>query len=108
VLIGQNKPGAVALAERAVKAAPSRPALMDTLAAALASEGQYAKAIEMQKQVIALSPAAPVYHLTLAKIYLRSGEKTLARATLEALLKQGDVFPQRSEATELLKSVGNS
>jgi putative PEP-CTERM system TPR-repeat lipoprotein len=102
VLIRQNKPGAVALAERAVKAAPGRPALQDTLSLALASEGQFAKAIEMQKQVVATAPEVPVYRLTLAKIYLRSGDKARARSELENLLQPGKDFAQRAEATALL------
>lgn len=105
VLIRQNKPGAVALAERALAAAPGRAALMDTLALALASEGQHAKAIALQKDVVAKAPGVPVYRLTLAKIYLLSGDKALARSELDALLEPGTVFPQRAEAADLLKLV---
>lgn len=108
VLIRQNKPGAVALAERAVKAAPGRPALLDTLALALAGDGQFAKAIDTQKQVIATAPEVPVYRLTLAKIYLRSGDRARARSELDALLRPGKDFPQRNEATALLEEVSSS
>jgi len=105
VLIRQNKPGAVGLAERAVAVAPGRAPLMDTLALALASEGQYQKAIALQQEVVAKAPDVPVYKLTLAKIYLLSGDKALARSELDALLEQGKEFPQRAEAAELLKRI---
>lgn len=108
IMIKQKRPGAVALAERAVKAAPGRLALMDTLAFALSSENQHAKAIELEKKVIALAPEALTFRLTLAKIYLQSGDKNLARAELEALLKPGKDFIGREEAAQLFKSIGSS
>jgi len=107
-LLLQGKPGALALAEQANKSAPGQPAMMDTLATALAADKQYAKAIELQKQALAKAPDAPSLHLTLAKIYLQSGDKAQARSELEALLKPGKEFPQRAEASELLKTVSSS
>jgi putative PEP-CTERM system TPR-repeat lipoprotein len=108
VVMAQRKPGAVALAERAVKAAPGEAQLMDTLALALSSENQPAKAIELQKQVIEKAPQTPMYRLTLAKIYLQSGDKGRARAELEALLKPGPNFPGRDEAARLMQALGTS
>ncbi len=108
VLIREKKPGAVELAERALKVAPGRLPLMDTLAMALATEGQYAKAIAMQKDVVAKAPKAPDYRLTMAKIYLLSGDKAQARSELDTLLSPGKDFPQRAEAAELRKQVSSS
>lgn len=107
VLIRQNKPGALALAERAVAVAPGRAPLVDTLALALANEGRHAKAIAIQKDLVAQAPQVSVYRLTLAKIYLLSGDKTLARSELEVLLEPGKDFSQRAEATELLKALSS-
>ena len=107
-LLKQGKPGALALAEQANKAAPGQPSLMDTLATALAADKQYAKAIKLQKQAIAKAPNGAGLKLNLAKIYLQSGDKAQALSELEALLKPGNDFPQRGEASELLKTVSSS
>jgi putative PEP-CTERM system TPR-repeat lipoprotein len=106
VLIARHKPGAVALAERALKAAPRHPQLLDTLALALASEQQFAKAVEVQKKLIADAPNTPMYRLTLAKIYLQSGAKDMARDELASMLRPGTDFPGRAEAVALSKGLG--
>ena len=104
VTIKQKKPGAVAMAERAVKAAPGKLALMDTLAFALSSEDQHAKAIELQKKVVAQAPDVPTFRLTLAKIYLRSGDKSLARTELDALAKLSPDFAGHEEVAGLIQT----
>ena len=78
------------------------------LATALAADKQYAKAIKLQKQAIAKAPNGAGLKLNLAKIYLQSGDKAQALSELEALLKPGNDFPQRGEASELLKTVSSS
>jgi putative PEP-CTERM system TPR-repeat lipoprotein len=108
VVMGQHKPGAVALAERALKAVPDQPQLLDTLALALASEQQFDRAIETQKQLVAKLPNAPMFRLTLAKIYLQSGNRDLARSELDALLKPGKDFQGRAEAAQISKTLGAS
>ncbi len=108
MLIARKQPGAVALAERAVKADPGRPELADTLALALANEDQQTKALEMQKRLVAKSPQTSMFRLTLAKIYLQSGDKTKARAELQGLLKPEQAFPGRDEAVALMKQIGSS
>ena len=69
LLLQQKKPGALPLAEQAVKAAPDRPALRDTLAQALAAEGRLPQALEMQKSALALRPDDPHLRLNLARLY---------------------------------------
>jgi putative PEP-CTERM system TPR-repeat lipoprotein len=101
----QGKPGAVAVAERAMQLAPDRPALMDTLAWAMASENQVPQAIELQKKAIAQAPEASGLRLTLAKIYLKAGDRPRARAELEALAKMGDRFAGQAEVAALMKSL---
>ena len=108
IMIKQKQPGAVAMAERAVKAAPGRLALVDTLAFALSSDNQHARAVELQRKVVAQAPQAPAFRLTLAKIYLQSGDKQLARTELEQLLKLGKDFPGHDEAARLVKEAGIS
>ncbi|WP_395702990.1 XrtA/PEP-CTERM system TPR-repeat protein PrsT [Aquabacterium sp.] len=104
----QKKPGALAYAERAVKVAPGRPALMDTLAMVLSSEKQFPRAIELQKQVVAQMPEIPGFRLNLARIYLESGDKKSARTELESLAKLGKEFPAQEEVSKLLKQASDS
>jgi putative PEP-CTERM system TPR-repeat lipoprotein len=108
VTIGQHKPGAVALAERALAVAPGQPQLIDTLALALASENQNPRAIELLKQLVAKAPAVPTFRLSLAKVYLQSGDKAQARTELAALLKLEADFPGRAEALQISKAIGAS
>jgi putative PEP-CTERM system TPR-repeat lipoprotein len=101
----QNKPGAVAVAQKANTLMPNRGPLMDTLAWALAHENQVPKAIELQKTAIANSPEDQGLKLTLAKIYLKSGDREHARAELNDLLRLGSRFGRQSEVAELMKAV---
>ena len=105
VLLQQNKPGALALAERANQLAPDQAAFMDTLAAALADDGQVAKAVDLQRKALAKAPmaSAPGYRLRLAKLLLKSGDSAKARTELETLKALGDKFPGQDEVTALLK-----
>ena len=54
-----KKPGAVAMAEKASELLPDRPVIMDTLALALAAEGQPAKAVEVMKKALAIDGQEP-------------------------------------------------
>jgi putative PEP-CTERM system TPR-repeat lipoprotein len=100
----QNKPGALDFAERAVKAAPNQPPLMDTLAMVLSQEGQHAKAVELQKQVVAKAPQLPGFRLNLAKIQLAAGDRTQARQVLQELVALKD-FAGKAEAEQMLKKL---
>jgi thioredoxin-like negative regulator of GroEL len=101
----QKKPGAVALAEQAVKLAPNRPPLLDTLAVAYAAEGQLNRALDLQGQVVATSPDWPDYRFTLAKLQLQSGDKDAARENLIKLSKYGRAFSRHEEVNRLLKEL---
>ena len=105
LMVRQGKPGAVAVAQQANEILPGRTPLMDTLALALAGDNQVPKAIEIQKAAIARNPAEPALKLTLAKLLIKSGDKTYARAELEDLAKLGDKFRQQAEVAALLKSL---
>lgn len=107
VLAMQKKPGAVAMAEQALKLAPESPAMLDTLAFALAAEGQLARAVEVQTQVVARAPDAPQFRLQLARLLIRKGDSAAARNELNQLAKLGSAFPRQAEVAELLKSAGN-
>ena len=105
-LLGQQKrPGALALAEKANDLLPNQPALMDTLAYLLALENQAARAVVVQKKAIAAAPDNHGLRLTLAKIYLQSGDKAQARTELSALAQLGDKFGAQAEVTKLMGSL---
>ena len=107
VLAVQHKPGAVALAEQALKQYPNSPGLMDTLALGLAAEQQLPRALEVQNRVVQMQPDVPKYRLQLAKLQLQAGQKPAARAELGKLAKLGQAYPQHAEVAELLRSMGS-
>ncbi len=105
LLAKQGKPGAVAMAEKANELLPNRAPLVDTLATALEAENQLPKAIEAQKRAIALEPKDPSMSLRLAKLYIKAGDKTLARSELDTLARLGDKFKGQAEVAALLKTL---
>ena len=102
VLVVRGKPGAVEYARKATEAMPDRPAIMDTLAMALAANKQPAEALELQKRAVNLSPTDSGLRLNLAKIAAQAGDKELARKELKALEAVGEVLPLRDEVLKLL------
>ena len=103
----QGKPGAIALAEKAVALVPGDPAMLDTLAFALAADNQLTKAIDAAKAALGKAPVEPVYRLNLAKLYVRTGEKESAKAELAQLVPLGAKFARQNEVSELLKGLSN-
>ncbi len=101
VLAMQDKPGAVAVAQRAADLAPKQPAIVDTLATALASEKQYAKALEASRQAVEMAPGDMPMRLNLAKIALLAGDKAAAKAELDRLAGLGARFPYQAEVDKL-------
>lgn len=100
-----GKEGAVAYAEKANALAPNQPAFMDTLAMLLSDKNEHAKALELQKKVVAMQPDAAVFKLNLAKIQIKSGDKVGAKATLDELAKLGDKFGGQAEVEKLKKGL---
>ena len=98
-----SRPDAVALAEKANRLAPNQPAIIDTLAMLLSTSNQHQRAIELQKQALAIQPNAASIKLNLAKIYLKSGDKAAALALLRELSALGDQFSGQAEVQLLLK-----
>ena len=100
-----KKPGSVELARKAVALLPDRPVIMDTLALALASEGQMPEAVTVMKKALALQDNNPQLRLNLAKLLVQAGDKPGAKTELEALAALGDKFPRQGEVAELLKTL---
>lgn len=105
VTVQRGRPGAVALAQKAVDLQPNQPALMDTLAGALAAEQQPARALELQRKVVELAPGEMGLRLNLAKIALQAGDRGLARSELDRLAALGPKLPYQPEVQRLLKTL---
>jgi cellulose synthase operon protein C len=105
LMVRQNKPGSLELAQKANDLLPGRPQLMDTLALALAANKKLPQAIELQKSAIARAPNDGNLKLTLARLLIQSGDKAYARAELEDLAKQGTKFRDHAEVDRLLKTL---
>lgn len=100
-----KKPGAVAMAEKAVALLPDRPVIMDTLAQALAAEGHKDKAVDIMRQALRLEEKNPQLRFNLARLLVDAGDKPAAKTELETLAKLGDKFPRQKEVAELLKTL---
>jgi putative PEP-CTERM system TPR-repeat lipoprotein len=105
LMVKANKPGAVAMAEQANALRPDQPALMDTLAMALAADKKLDQALELQKKALTLAPDSPVIKLGLARLYVQGGQKAQARELLEPLSQLGDKFQDHTEVKTLLSAL---
>ncbi len=99
----QKKPGAVKLAEQAAALAPRSPAVLDTLATALAAEQKWPEAIEAQKKAVDVAPDSPDFRLGLARLMLKSGDKAGARSELSALSALGNKYARQADVAALIK-----
>lgn len=100
-----RKDNAIAYAEKANKISPNKPELMDTLAMLLADKGEESRAIEILNKALEIQPTNPTIRLSLAKTYIRTGNKAKARAELETLAKLGQKFSAQDEVSSLLKNL---
>ena len=80
---------------------------MDTWAVLLADGKEYARALELERKVVEMQPAVPLFKLNFAKIQLKAGDKAAAKSTLEELAKLGDKIREneRAEVEQLLKTL---
>ena len=100
---GQSE--AVALATQANRVAPDQPPFMDTLAAAYAANKQGARALEVQRAVVAKAPGVALYRLRLARLLIDAGDRAAAKVELEKLQGMGDKFNGQAEVSRLLKGL---
>lgn len=105
LLLKTGHPGAAQHAEKANQLLPNRPALMDTLAMALAAENQLPRALEIQKKAVERAPDDLGLRLNLARLAVKAGDKVLARTELDKLARQGKRFTGQDEVSELLKTL---
>ena len=105
LLVRSGRPGGVAMAEKATRLMPGNPALLDTLASALAADNQLAKAIDVQKQAVSRSQGNPTLRLGLAKLLIKYEASAQAKSELDELAKLGNSFPGQAEVASLLKGL---
>ncbi len=106
LMLMQQQPGALPIAERAVRAMPDQPALLDTLAMAQAAEQQPERAVATQQRALKLLPDDPGLRFNLARYLAQAGNKRQAKAELDHLAALGDRFARQGEVATLLKSLG--
>lgn len=99
-------PGGLATAERARKLAPYLPAVLDTLAAALAAQGQLGPAVARQAEAVALTPKSVPMRLRLAQLQADAGQSEKARDEARRVLGMQPREPERAAAQKLLTSLG--
>lgn len=105
-MIKLKRPGALQLAERAAELAPDNPAVLDTLAAAHAEQGNLRKAIQWQVKAVELAPQVASYRLNLARLHIKANDRDLAVEELDRLAKLGKAFSGYSEVAQLRKKLG--
>ena len=97
--------GAILYAEKANKLEPNQPILMDTLAVLLAEEKEYGRSIELLSKALEIQPTNAKIRLTLAKIYIKSGDKVKAKKELDSLSYLGEKFYLQPEVSAILKGL---
>jgi len=104
--LGELKdPGALAVAENAYALAPRNPAIADTLGWLLVSRGDAKRGVEILAKAAAAAPGALEIRMHYAKAMLKTGDKTGAKAELEAVAGASGDSPAKAEAVELLNQL---
>lgn len=106
LLMARQLPGALPYAEHAVRVAPDRPALLDTLAQAQAQAQQLDQALASQRRALQIQPDDAALRLNLARYLAQAGEKRQAKTELDRLAALGEGFARQDEVAALLKRLG--
>jgi putative PEP-CTERM system TPR-repeat lipoprotein len=96
---------ALATAERAYKARPDSPQIMDTLGWILVEQGDAARGLPLLQKASDMMPASTEMQYHVAVALAKSGDRVHARRKLENLLAKNPAFRERSEAEALLKQL---
>jgi tetratricopeptide (TPR) repeat protein len=109
LLLQQNRDidQAITLAQIARRAAPTSPAIADTLAWAYVQKGLPSSAIGLLQEAVKSNPANPAFHYHLGVAYGRTGDKDRARTELEQVIKLNPNF-QPDDVKKALAEVGRS
>lgn len=97
VQLQAGKAEAMATVDRALKASPQAPALLDTKAMILVAGGKLDEALALQRQAVDRAPELHVHRLHLAQYLLKAGKRDEARAEVAKLEALGARFEQQAE-----------
>ncbi len=97
--------GAVQYAEKALALAPDAGPVLDTLAKALAVEGDMNRAVQVQRRAIEVMPANVTFRLNLVRLHLKAGDKAKARNELDEVEKLAPKGWGKQELGELHKAL---
>jgi Tfp pilus assembly protein PilF len=89
-------------AQQAKELVPDSGEYADTLAWVLYSKGLYDQAVKELESAAKQQDAKPTWKYHLGMAYLKAGNRTRGRATLEAALKQSPNAPEAKAAKDLL------
>ncbi len=95
---------ALQLAQTAKAASPDDPDVNDTLGWVFYKKGMATQAVGPLLQAIRTQPANPVYHYHLGLVYLQSGDRSKAKASLEHALSMG-YFAEAAAARKALEGI---
>jgi putative PEP-CTERM system TPR-repeat lipoprotein len=101
VLIELKDPGAVDMAERALKTDPRNAALLDTAGWANHRAGKAERALQLLRDARLRAPDNPDIRYHLAAVLAQAGRKGEAREELDAALRGGATFGTVNEAKQL-------
>jgi len=97
-----GKPEATALAQRALKAAPDNPGVLDTYAWIQIRQGKTQEGLRLLEKVITQLPDNPEVRYHHAVAVLQAGDRERGERLLRALLNEAGAFVGRDEALRML------
>jgi putative PEP-CTERM system TPR-repeat lipoprotein len=105
LLLEQNDASAPTLAMRAYKLQPDNPIVIDTYAWVLVQQGKATEALPLLQRAAKAAPKLTSIQFHLATALARTGKQNDARVLLNNLLSAQASFPERAQASALLKTL---
>jgi cellulose synthase operon protein C len=105
VKTGGSSAEALALARRAVDQSPDSAAFLDTLATALAADGQLPAAVTAQRSAVEKAAENHDLRLRLAELAVQAGDKAQAKSELDKLAQLGPKFARQAEVERLRRGL---
>ncbi|HEV6963833.1 XrtA/PEP-CTERM system TPR-repeat protein PrsT [Roseateles sp.] len=105
VLVELKDPGAIDVAERALKADPRNPVLLDTAGWANHRGGKADRALQLLRDARLRAPDNPDIRYHLAAVLAQAGRKAEAKDELSAALRGDATFATAAEAKQLLSTL---
>ncbi len=105
VLLVQNDPGALAMAERAMALAPTAPHIVGTVGWASFKSGQTDRALQLLRDARLRDPENPDTRYFLGSVLASLGRNGEAREELHAAVRSARVFASRGDAERLLATL---